>query len=102
MNLENRRTRIELMIAYLKHSLLVGVPRCLDCFGLSLHPLKNFELVSIVTLIRLHKSADSPEPSLITFVISASPHMVSLCSDPVIKKYRHGHCVDVLHVVLTR
>ena len=72
-----------MMFAYLKHSLLVGVRRCLDCLGLSLHPLKNFELVSSVTLSRLHKSAGSPEPSL--------------CSDPVIKKI-HGHCVEVLHV----
>ena len=74
VNLENRHTRIKLMFAYLKHSLLVGVRRCVDCFGLSLHPLKNFELVSILTLTRLHKSAGSPEPSLITFVISTSPY----------------------------
>ena len=52
----------------------MGVRRCLDCLGLSLHPLKNFELVSSVTLTRLHKSAGSPEPSLITFVISTSPY----------------------------
>ena len=25
-----------------QHSFLVGVRRCLDCLGLSLHPLKNF------------------------------------------------------------
>ena len=86
VNLENRQTRIKLMLAYLKHSLLVGVRRGLDCLGLRLHPLKNYELVSIVTLTRLHKSADSPEPLLITFVISTSPHMVSSCLDPVIKK----------------
>ena len=66
----------KMMFAYLKHSLLVGVPRCLDCLGLSLHPLKNFELVSSVTPSRLHKSAGSPEPSRIT----------SACSDPMIKK----------------
>ena len=30
------------MFAYLKHSLLVGVRRCLDCLGLSLHPFKNW------------------------------------------------------------
>ena len=65
-----------MMFAYLKQSLLVGVRRCLDYLGLSLHPLKNFELVSSVALSRLHKSAGSPEPSLIT----------SACSDPVIKK----------------
>ena len=41
MNLENRQTRIKLMFAYLKHSLLVGVCRCIDCLGLSLHPLKK-------------------------------------------------------------
>ena len=70
VNLENRQTRIKLMLSYLKHSLLVGVLRCLDCLGLSLHPFKNFEFVSIVTLTRLLKSAGSPEPSLITFVIS--------------------------------
>ena len=74
VNLENRQTRIKLMFTYLKHSLLVGVRRCLDCLGLSLHPFKNFDLVSIVTLTRLHKSAGSPEPSLITFVISTSPY----------------------------
>ena len=74
LNLENRQTRIKLMLAYLKHSLFVGVRRCLDCLGLSLHPFKNFELVSIVALTRLHKSAGSPEPSLITFVISTSPY----------------------------
>ena len=74
VNLENRQTCIKLMFAYLKHSLLVGVRRCLDCLGLSLHPLKNFELVSSVTLTSLHKSAGSPEPSLITFVISTSPY----------------------------
>ena len=34
VNLENRQTRIKLMFAYLKHSLLVGVRRCLDCLGL--------------------------------------------------------------------
>ena len=33
VNLENRQTRIKLMFAYLKHSLLVGVRRCLDCLG---------------------------------------------------------------------
>ena len=33
-NLENCQTRIKLMFAYLKHSLLVGVRRCLDCLGL--------------------------------------------------------------------
>ena len=38
VNLENRQTRIKLMFAYLKHSLLVGVRRCLDCLGLGLHP----------------------------------------------------------------
>ena len=38
-------------------------------FGLSLHPLQNFELVSSETLTRLHKNTGSPEPSLITFVI---------------------------------
>ena len=86
VSLENRQTRIKLMLAYLKHSLLVGVRRCLDCLSLSLHPLKNFELESIVTLTILHKSAGSPEPSLITFVISTSPYMVLSCSDPVIKK----------------
>ena len=59
VNLENRQTRIKLMFEYLKHSFLVGVRRCLDCLGLSLHPSKNFELVSIVTLTRLHKSAGS-------------------------------------------
>ena len=64
------------IFTYLKHSLLLGVRRCLDCLDLSLHPLKNFELVSSVTLSRLHKSAGSPEPSLIT----------SACSDPVVKK----------------
>ena len=42
VNLENRQTRIKLMFAYLKHSLLVGVHRCLDCLGISLKPLKNF------------------------------------------------------------
>ena len=73
VNLENRQTRIKLVCTYLKHSLLVGVGRCLECFGLSLHPLKNFELVSSVTLTRLHKSAGSPQPSL-TFVISTSPY----------------------------
>ena len=73
VNLENRQTRIKLMFAYLKHSLLVGVRRCLDCLGLSLHPFKT-ELVNIVTLTRLHKSAGSPEPSLFTFVISTSPY----------------------------
>ena len=31
-----------MMFAYLKQSLLVGVRRCLDYLGLSLHPLKNF------------------------------------------------------------
>ena len=94
LNLETRQTRIKLMFAYLKQSLglLVGVRRCLDCLGLSLHPLKNFELVSSVTLTRLHKSAGSPEPSLIT----------SSCSDPVIKKKIHGHCVEVLHVARVR
>ena len=53
VNLENRQTRIKLMFAYLKHSLLVGVRRCLDCLGLSLHPFKNFELVSNVTLKKI-------------------------------------------------
>ena len=43
-------------------------------FELSLRPLKNFELVSSVTLTRLHKSTGSPEPLLITFVISTSPY----------------------------
>ena len=43
-------------------------------FGLSLHPLQNFELVSSETLARLHNCAGSPEPSLITFVISTSQH----------------------------
>ena len=80
VNLETCQTRIKLIFAYLKHSLLMGVRRCLDCWGLSLHPLKNFELVSSVTLTRLHKSADYPEPSLIT----------SSCSDPVIKKRYKG------------
>ena len=41
VNLENRQTHIKLKFAYLKHSLLVGVRRCLDCLGLSLHPFKN-------------------------------------------------------------
>ena len=74
VNLENRQTRIKFMFAYLKHSFLVGVRRCLDCLGLSIHPSKNFELVSIATLTRLQKKAGSPEPSLITFVISTSPY----------------------------
>ena len=42
------------------------------CFGLSLHPLKIFEVVSSETLTRLHKSAGSPEPSLITFSLRTS------------------------------
>ena len=54
----------------------MGVRRCLDFFGLSLHPLQNFELVSSETLTRLHKSTGSPEPSLITFVVL----------DPVVQK----------------
>ena len=29
------------MFAYLKHSFLVGLRRCLDFLGLSLHPLKK-------------------------------------------------------------
>ena len=65
------------MFAHLKHSFLVGVHRCLDCLGLKvlrLHPLKIFELVSSATLTILHKSAGSPEPSLITFVKSTSPY----------------------------
>ena len=66
----------------------MGVRRCLDFFGLSLHPLQNFELMSSETLTRLHKSTGSPEPSLITFVVL----------DPVIKKKMHVHCVEVLHV----
>ena len=61
--------RVLVNFAYLKHVLLVGVGRCLDFCGLSLHPLKNFELVSSETLTRLHKSTESPEPLLITFVI---------------------------------
>ena len=32
VNLENHQTRIKLIFAYLKHSLLVGVRRCLDSF----------------------------------------------------------------------
>ena len=43
-------------------------------FGLSLHPLQNFELVSSETLARMHKSAGSPAPSLITFPISTSQY----------------------------
>ena len=43
-------------------------------FGLSLHPLQNFELVNSESLTRLHKSAGSPEPSLITFALSISQH----------------------------
>ena len=43
VNLENHKNCIRMMFAYLKHSLLVGVLRCLDCMGLSLHPFKNFE-----------------------------------------------------------
>ena len=86
VNLENCQTRIKLMFAYLKHP---------DCLDLSLHPLKNFEYMSSVTLTRLHKSTGSPEPSLITFVISTSP---SSCSDPVIKKKD----TEVLHVAHRR
>ena len=40
-------------------------------FGLNLHPLQNFELVSSESLSRLHKSAGSHEPSLISLVISS-------------------------------
>ena len=42
--------------------------------GQSLHPLQNFELVSSESLTRLHKSAGSPEPSLITFALSTSQY----------------------------
>ena len=59
VNLETCQTRIKLKFAYLKHSLLVGVLRCLDCLGLSLHPLKNFELVSSVTLTRVSEQGDT-------------------------------------------
>ena len=43
-------------------------------FGLSLHPLQNFELVSSESLTRLHKSAGSPELLLITFALSTSQY----------------------------
>ena len=74
VNLENHQIKKKLTLAYLKHSLLVGVRRCLDFFCLSLHPLQNFELVSSKTLTSLHKCTGSLEPSLITFVISTSPY----------------------------
>ena len=40
----------------------------------SLYPLQNFGLVGSETQTRLHTSTGYPEPSLITFVISTSPH----------------------------
>ena len=65
-------------------------------FGLSLHPLENFELESSESLTRLHKNAGSPEPSLITFALSTSQYGLS-CLDPVIKheKKIHGLWVQV-------
>ena len=62
-----------------------GSTKMSKIFGLSLHPLQNFELVSSETLARLHKSAGSPAPSLITFPMSTSQYGSS-CLDPVIKK----------------
>ena len=43
-------------------------------FCLSLHSLQNFEVLSSESLTRLHKSAGSPEPSLITFALSTSQY----------------------------
>ena len=74
----------------------MGVRRCIDCLGRSLHPLKNFELVSSVTLTRLHKSAGSPE-----HFADHICYMISSCSNPVIKKKIHVHCIEVLHVAHT-
>ena len=61
-------------------------------FGLSLHPLQNFELVSSETLTRLHKNAGSPEPSLITFAISTSQYGFIMLgsSDKKLKKKSMG------------
>ena len=71
MNLENSNTCIKLMFAYLKAQ---HVDLCLIFFDLSLYPLQNFGLVGSETQTRLHTSAGSAEPLLITFVISTSPH----------------------------
>ena len=63
-------------------------------FGLSLHPLQNFELLSSETLARLHKSAGSPAPSLITFPKSTSQYGFIMLG-PSDKKKIHGHWVQV-------
>ena len=53
---------------------------------------------------RLNKSTGSPEPSLITFMISTSPYGFIMLgsSDSKKKKKTHGHCLEVLHVANTR
>ena len=64
LRLENRRIRMKLTFKYLKSN----VRRCLEFYLIYF----KFMLVSSETLARLCKHTCSPEPSLITSVISTS------------------------------
>ena len=75
-------------------------------FGLSLHPLQNFELVSSEALSRLQECTGSPEPSLITLVTSSFIMLESSDKNLKVNKTIHGHWVhvqvEVLYVALAR
>ena len=80
VNLENRKTHIKLMFAYLKSMFRFFRPKPLS-------PSKL--LVGSEIQTRLYKSAGSPEPSLITFVISTSPHGFIMLGSDLKKEKRY-------------